>query len=510
MYVFLRGTNMKKSVVLLSAGLVCSLLASCGPTSSNEITSENTATDTTSSSDEVIDVEISIGTSFKDDFRGSALDAIISEFNTANQHITVSNRFIDTNYNKIFDNVTASFTAATYPDLVVCYADHVTSYIKEGFAVNLDTYIENGMIEDKEDIIPAYLEEGAKFTTPGTYMVPFNKSTEYMLYNSDVLEGLDLTKINAKINEGKALSAAYLQSLTWEEFFDVLCPALISYNETLDAEHKIISINGDETDGILAYESDQNSLISMIIQNDLNYVSIKDGEGSFDFNNPEVKNLVKKLAGYAKKGYISTKGSSGKYNSELMAKKSALFEITSSTGTSYFGTNQYQKNNINYGFAKVPYAAGKARKVISQGTSLCLLSNNKDSSAKAQARRNAAAKFYGFLSNKANSLDWAIKSGYEPIRNSIFEHEEYLSFTDTTQYTDKKSSEYLAAKGHNFIKDFTNDYFTTPAFIGSAAARTQMGGIMTKAATNRAKDVTDVEIDTWFNDAMAICIAAAK
>ncbi|MEG0034599.1 MAG: extracellular solute-binding protein [Bacilli bacterium] len=487
---------MKKSVVLLSLVALSSLVASCNGTSSGTTNSP---------------IEIVFGTSFdnaKGDPRGSALNTIISNFETENPDIKVTNRFISAKYNEIQDNVIASFSTATFPDMVLCYADHIANYIKEGYATNLDPLIKAIGLEDEADYLD--LEQGRQFTKEGTYMVPFNKSTEYMLYNKGVLEHLDLSKIDNTINNGRPLSTAYIESLSWEELFGKLCPALVTYNETLPADKKIIVTDNDtpEANGILAYESDQNFMITLLQQYGLPYLSIKNGEGSFDFNDQAVKDLVLKFNGYANKGYFSTKGSSNKYNSELMATNRALFEITSSTGTSYFGSSSQSNNTIKFGFAKVPTAEGKEHKVISQGTSICLLTNNKQSTPLLKQKSEAAFKFYKFLTNKKNSVDWAINSGYEGIRKSVFTNEDYKKANDITQFRNIYSADYLVAKGHSFVEQLNGEYFTTPVFVGSSEARNQMGGVMTKLSSSSKEQVTKTTIDAWFTEAMAKCQAA--
>ena len=44
--------------------------------------------------------------------------------------------------------------------------------------------------EDKADFVPAYIEEGQQYLEEGTYSLPFSKSTEILLYNKTLLNGI--------------------------------------------------------------------------------------------------------------------------------------------------------------------------------------------------------------------------------------------------------------------------------------------------------------------------------
>ena len=68
-------------------------------------------------------------------------------------------------------------------------------------------------------------------------LLPSSKSSCLRILVS--LLGLDLSDIDASINNGKPLDAAYLDDLSWETLFGNLCPAIKAYNDVLPIEEKI-------------------------------------------------------------------------------------------------------------------------------------------------------------------------------------------------------------------------------------------------------------------------------
>lgn len=435
------------------------------------------------------------------------LQNYIDAFMKLEPNVTVNN-VIQTgmSYNQLKEAVIQGFSANNYPDMVQCYPDHVAEYIKYGKAVNLDSYINNETYgwtsEDKSDIYDSFITEGQEYSTAGTYSVPYCKSTEAMFYNADILIGLDLSSIDSTINNGKKLSKAYLDDLTWEELFEKLCPAIVEYNDALPDNKKILKSDQDYH-AVFAYDSDDNLFITLAKQYGIGYTSVDTttGKGKFDFgegeNKTKMETLLKKFAGYAEKGYIISKGSAGNnYTNTYFTKQNTLFSVGSTGGYKYqFDTT----NPMNVGVAKIPHAAGKTQYTINQGPSLTILDH---SSAN---QKLASWLLYKTITNTENSLDWALNSGYMGIRKSNVADESYI---EASEYTtkDEKTLDRLSAynMAYSGRDDVLNSLFVSPSFVGSSTARTQVGGIMTKVLTSNAKDA-EKDIDSWFTDAYNQC-----
>lgn len=416
----------------------------------------------------------------------SELNRMINEFQNVEPHVTVNltNPAAAGNYNVLEKTVISGFYKEDYPDIVQCFPDNVVKYIDYDKALELNQYLNNetyGLKEEKADYIESFLNEGSKYKIEGTYSLPFCKSTELMYYNAEVLIGLDLSAEDASINNGQPLTADYLNNLTWEELFNKLCPALKAHNSTTP-----IYID-DESSGIVTYDSDENFFITLANQYNYGYTSVNDsGKGSVDFDNANMKGLMKTLRSAKDNGYLQTRGSYDDYVSYLFTGKKSLFTISSTAGLSY----NYDKNNpFKIGVAKLPKAEGKEYCSINQGPSVCLLDHNDEN------RSLASYLFWKYITNEKNSSLWAVNTGYMGIRESSYTSPEYLAALEVNDKDDLY--QHAVSDNLKLIKEVSTTTFNTPVFRGSSNARTNVGKLLKDCLT--VSDL-DAEIDTLFKN----------
>ena len=448
---------------------------------------------------------------------GDLIDSFITSFQELEPNVTVTNTKESASYDGVKDKVVENIAIKNYPDLVVLYPDAIGTLMDYGVVAQLDDYINNetyGWTEDDlDDYIPAYLTEGREYTVEGTYSLPFAKSTEAMFYNKGVLIGLDLSGVDATINGGKALTEEYINNLTWDELFDKLCPAIMTYNDNLDADHKILKDNGTYTKAIFGYDSDDNFFITLAEQYGYGYTSVDPvtGEGKLLFNIDDIdsdadgkndtngmKQLIKKFKGAYDKGYLFTKGSSngGNYTNYSFTADSALFTIGSTGGLKYQVASD---GHLDTAVARIPQApAGTNHKnaIINQGPSICILDHGDDN------RTLASWLFYKHMTNSVNSLRWSAETGYSPIRYSSMESRDYLDIMDETGKT-AGSLDMVKARVASYVakKDVSDYLYTSPVFKGSDEAREQVGSIVTTVFTTESAKVTDEFINTTFANA---------
>ena len=94
-------------------------------------------------------------------------------------------------------------------------------------------------------------------------------------------------------------------------------------------------------------------------------------------------------------------------------------------------------------------------------------------------------------------IAWATTTGYSPIRRSVAESDDFLDFSDPDNFGAKTPDRLKAINAA--YQESTMDYlFTSPVFKGSSEARTQVGGLATKAIGSAN---IDEEIDKLFQDA---------
>lgn len=442
------------------------------------------------------------------------LNSFIKSFKEIEPNVTVTNTKESTSYDGVKDKVIESLTANNHPDMALLYPDAIGTLNDYSVVVQLDDYIDNadyGWTDDeKDDFIESYLEEGTEYSVPGTYSLPFSKSTEGMFYNKDVIIGLNLSKQDPSINGGMPLDEKYINSLTWDELFDKLCPAIVAYNDTLDNDHKILVDNAEYTKAIFGYDSDDNFFITLAKQYGYGYTELDQttGEGKLLFNIDDVdsdgdgkndtngmKQLMKKFKTAYDNGYLFTKGSSkgGNYTNYSFTARSCLFTIGSTGGLKYQVAND---SSINTAIARIPQAPvgeGHVEATISQGPSICIL-DHKD-----ENRALASWLFYKHMTSEINCVRWAAETGYSPIRYSALEDDQYLDLCDENGKTGG-TLDNLKARVASYVaqNDVTDTLYTSPVFKGSDEAREQVGGIVTTLFTADASKNTDAYINELF------------
>ncbi len=478
---------MKNKVSLLIPVAATLVLAACGPTSAPATSEGGLIKDATT-------ITFMSNSSY-----GDTIDAIIAEFKKIEPNVTVNNVKETGSYDDVKKKVISQLATDEHPDLFVGYPDSVQEIMQYDKVVQLDDYMNDKTFgwsdAEKKDIIPAYLAEGASYPVKGYWSLPFAKSTEAMYYNKTVLVGLDLHAQDATINEGKPLTETYINNLTWEELFGKLLPAIKSYNDAQTPEKKIIKESEKYGSSIFGYDSDDNLFITLAEQYGYGYTSIKeDGTGSLDFVNDGMKGLMKTFnaahnAGTPEisKGEFITKGSFGNYTNYVFTAQASLFSIGSTGGIKY-----QQSNDFETGVAKIPHAAGKAAKVINQGPSLAIL-DHKDKN-----RATASWLFYKFLTNETNATQWAVKTGYSPIRYSTLDSDDYIEYS-RTDGKESNSLEALQARVAQYVSTVSDDLYTSPVFKGSATARTEVGALVTKLLGKKTTELTDAVINEAFD-----------
>ena len=406
-----------------------------------------------------------------------------------NVEIKLEDGWISGNYDTIHNQTISDIQTGEYGDLVIAYPDHVVDYIDYDKAVKLDQYMDNEeygwTAEEKADVVQAYLKEGQEFPLSGTYCLPFSKSTEAMFYNETRL--LDSGLVSFLATKGIQMNKGYLESLTWEELFGNLCPALKQYDEA-HPDAPLIQQKEGSLNSYVGYDSDANLFITLTQQYGTGYTSVDEyGEAHLDFNNAENKALMKTFADASKNGFLRTPAVIGQsYTSGYFKENNVLFSIGSTAGVK----NQVA-TDFDVGVARIPQAAGKNEKLISQGPSICILSHNdKD-------RELASWLFYKHMTSTQNTAKWAITVGYLPVRASAYTSEAYSDYC-STEGKDARSLELLTALNAIYSSSTVDKVFTTPPFKGSSSARSEIQS-MTANIIKDASLGTTID-DTYLNN----------
>jgi len=423
------------------------------------------------------------------------LQEFVDSFKEIEPNVTINleDGWISGNYDTIHSQTISDIQTGEYGDLVIAYPDHVVDYIDYGKAIQLEQYLDNAeygwTAAEKEDVVPAYLREGQEFPLEGTYCLPFSKSTEAMFYNETRL--FDPGLVSFLATKGISMNRAYIESLTWEELFGNLCPAFEEYDAAHPEAPLIQKKEGKFLNSYVGYDSDANLFITLTQQYGSGYTSVDEyGEAHLDFNNTENKNRMKIFANASAKGYLRSPAVIGEsYSSGFFKDNNTLFSIGSTAGVK----NQVA-TTFDVGVARIPQAAGKDPKIISQGPSICILSHGDAD------RELAAWLFYKHMTSAQNTARWAITVGYLPIRASAYTSEAYSDYC-STEGKDARSLELLTALNAIYSSSTVDMVFTTPPFKGSSTARSEIQSMMANILKDAANGTTvdDTYLNTCFD-----------
>ena len=384
------------------------------------------------------------------------LDSAIARFNEMYPNIKVEHQSYG-DYDGVFDVIRKKLTANNQPSFAFCYPDHVATYNKSESVIPLDDLINNKNVIQHEtgeemmgftdaqiaDFIPAYYNEGKEYGDGKMYSIAFQKSTEVLYYNKTIVDPI--------------MAALGVDALdTWDKVETVIKELKKQYPKSTP----------------LGYDSSENFFITLSIQNDAPYTSAT-GE-HYLFNNDRSKAFVAKFAEWYKNGWMTTSElMGGSYTSDAFKKGNdddgkVFMSIGSSAGARYQRPDKDGNGNYPFevGIVSIPQTAGSKR-VISQGPSVCIF----DPASGNVQEVYASWLLVKFLTTDARfQAEYSMKSGYVPVIQSVYETKQYQDALAKADGGDFITS--LAAKVALEQKDY---YFTSPAFPGSADARTEVG-----------------------------------
>ena len=378
------------------------------------------------------------------------LEDAIARFNETYPNITVEHQSYG-DYDSLFDQVRAKLTAGKQPNLAFCYPDHVATYNKAGAVVVLDDLINNtntlstgeimGLTQEQiDDFVEGYYNEGKNYGDGKMYSLPFQKSTEVLYYNKTVFDELGL-----KAPE------------TWDDVEEIIKVLKEKYPNSTP----------------LGYDSEENMFITLAEQYGSSYTS-SNGE-NYLFVNDTNKKFIAKFAEWYQKGWLTTSAlMGGSYTSDGFKKGDdeigkIFMSIGSSAGARYQRPDKVDgKYPFEVGIVSIPQVDPSNPKVISQGPSICIFEDENVQEV------YASWLFLKFLTTDQRfQAEYAMRFAYVPAIKSVMETKTYKDALDR-------------ADGGDFITSLVavvalqqqEAYFSSPAFDGSANARTQVGFLL--------------------------------
>ena len=418
-------------------------------------------------------------------------------------------------YPNLLKAINLASTSGSFPNIANGYPDHFASYIKSNILLRLDGLVEHDAQRGEAE--GAYTQNGTRFGSDGIKLldyndfykdytvenetleykedgsgyilgVPFNKSTEVMVYNSKFFEwaaGNDTYK-----------SKIYVP-VTWTdvknvgvEIINLLKPGF----KTASAEGKILGSDGNWYDTTAAvatanvdiimnltavveddfrpftYDAGANLFITLVRQYGAQYTEVDKsatGRGYVTFNDAtnkaattEAMNMLKDLFDSKVMGIPSV------WNELYCSSAFKAYKSVMNVGSTA-GLSNITSAAIPTKCAPIPVKDESNKYVISQGTSLGLFNKGSD------AQKVAAWKLMVFLSQQANGY-FTSQTGYYPTCSYSYNSDDYQAYLESDLTTATQELELASAVVNNTIyngegKNWTK--FVDPGFRGSADIR---------------------------------------
>ena len=461
----------------------------------------------------------------------AALKKYALEFQEIYPNVTVDVVKAASSYDVLRQNTVNAITAGTLPNIVQGYPDHVMEYIDNDAVIQLTPYIYNpihGFNPDVEeesfmDILLSYRRENSQYTPDGEYYsLPFNKSTEVMIYNKNIMDAL--------IEEGTITEVPS----TWQDLFaiaDDMKRVAVADGGVIDQIVEVLNQSTNtavkktpeqvakiKSDFVaIAYDSPANAFITISRQWGGQYTGLSgDRKGTLLFDNAQT------IAGL---GYF--------FDNRYIAGEGGAFTIPSTLGTEYasdgfktgqvavtFGSTGGARYNtptevtigdevvaaFEYGTNPMPYNKELPgnRAAIQQGTNLSLTSAGTDQ------QKLASWLFLKYLTSKEVQLDFALITGYSPVRTSVYSEPGYLEFTSGLDSLGNTlgGEDLMKSRVANAAALQKEYMFYDQAFVGSSDTRTAVedafGRIILATKGSNKDDTIDAAIQAAIDSASQV------
>ena len=465
---------MKKIITLILMLVAALSLVGCGggqPSKDGNIAETNFTVETVENLNAqapgsvVVSFRIPFGTTIENQIR-----AFADEFEVLYPSVSIEIDVVS-GYDNAKSATINDINAGTAPTMTVGYPDHFAEYLINKALISLDKFIEDPNVgyttEELADFLPGYVTENRQFDKRGTYVgLPFNKSTEALYYNADFFEefGLEVPT-------------------TWDEL-EELCVDIMEIVATLeDGQYSWLgNIETNLTNGEFVpclIDSGGNLFTTIIHQFGGEYtnsiyksngiVDVQRGQLKFNTSN-EAFEAFEYLQGLAQKGYIGMPETFElTYGSYAYNVGKTIMNIGSTGGSGY-----YADAICNTEVAPIPYKTDEHKNVIQQGTNVCIMSQASD------LEKLAAWLFIKYMLEPEKTAEFAMTTGYMPVRQSAYELQDYKDWLDGPTNAAKvhKATALYASEGW--------EYFVDAAWAGSSTVRNECETAMVQMIVNLA------------------------
>jgi multiple sugar transport system substrate-binding protein len=376
---------------------------------------------------------------------GEVVDAMVQAFNDQSDFITVNATF-QGGYGDLSTKIMAAAKARTLPTISQAMASWMTDYVENGFNVDLTPFIhdpKHGWTEaEYKDMIDIFMENNiwdGKY-----YGVPFNKSTRILYYNVGLLE-----------------AAGIEPPTTWAEL-EIAAEKLTK-------------------DGVIGFGM-ENGIFRTIEQwiRQAGGRVLNEETMTAEIHSPEAVEALTFLVGMIEKGHARLAGED-RFMSGPFGRGDVAMYVGSSAGIPF--VRSAAEGNIEWSATVLP--RGREAAVIFAGTNVTMFDTATDE------EKLAAWEFLKFILSVENTADWAVKTGYLPVRYSAFELPSYVA------YVEKSPVQGVGEKqlGYGFFGYKISDAFSISSEVGKSIEKILLLQTTPDEALLEAEEVLQKLID---------------
>ena len=462
-----------------------------------------------------------------------ALNLYADEFEKKYPNVTVKVVKNGSTYDEMRELVVKAIKGGQLPNIIQGYPDHVMEYIDNNAVLPLDPYITSPIhgYADTEtdsfyDIQLNYRYENSQYTADGEYFsIPFNKSTEVVIYNKTLINQMIADGVMTefpKTWQDLIAIAPQIQNRSAAEIDRIMA---IYNNSVNDNHHKTAAEIQVIKDSFMpiSYDSEDNAFITLLRQWGGEYTTIDNTrQGVLLFDSAAARSML---------GYVYDNrdvftipaiwGSAVSYASDAFVLGQSAVTIGSTGGAYYNSPDKVilidDTPNTNADNQSVyPFEVGVApllynkdmpenAQAIQQGTNFSLANTGTDQ------EKLWSWYFLKFMSSYEVQLDFVKRTGYQPVRTSVYSDPEYVRFMNG--YRLNENNEEVALEGEDLVRSLASRaaaeqaerLFYDQAFVGSSKTRDAVGVAFSRVILSTLLDKTK-EID----DAIAYAVDEAN
>jgi multiple sugar transport system substrate-binding protein len=456
----------------------------------------------------------------------TALNRYANEFEDLYSNVTVNITKNGNNYDELRENVVNAIRGGQIPNIVQNYPDHVMEYIDNNAVISLTPYIYhpihgyNPLVEEESflDILLTYRRENAQYTNDGEYYsLPFNKSTEVMIYNKTMFDILIADGVIDEVPntwQGLFAIADDLEAVKDGVIDDIY--AKLNQSSVLALRKTPAQIAEIKADFIpITYDSPANAFITLTRQWGGEYTGINSARtGVILFDNDQTRSMLSYFFDYRDDTFTLPGKWGMDYGSDAFKTGQTAVTFGSTGGARYNTPNVADYNtstkaddelSFEFGVAPMPYNADmpENRTAIQQGTNMSITTTGTDQ------EKLASWLFLQFLTSKDVQLDFALETGYSPVRATVYDLPEYILFRQGKDVlgNDLEGEMLMKSLAGNAAAEQSEFLFFDQAFVGSTKAREEVEAAFERVILGSLEGTTKQDI---IDDAIAAAKANAE